>query len=322
MFLGRKGSFLRLFPFALLCSLLLLAAPRERAQNLKMVIRTRMGNLGASNGHPFQETVYVKGQRARQDFRLFSGVPSKPGGGGPLIYYYGHRASTIWQCDRRRVYELDLDAREYTVTELGARGLRANLKRQRAPHSGATVTVTIESHDTGERKRLFGLLARHIVTHEKIVAGPGACTHSEQIDQDGWYADPPAAPSCFPALRPRKTGLLIPQAQCNGKEDKVEVRRSGIAVAGFPLELTKIVRSQRVLPGQASQTLTESLSQDVTELSQARLDPGLFEVPAGFQRVQKLNLQPAVPPRPLSVRLRSALRFQWERLKNFLRSVF
>jgi hypothetical protein len=57
-------------------------------------------------------------------------------------------------------------------------------------------------------------------------------------------------------------------------------------------------------------------------MSEAPLDSGLFEVPAGFQRVQKLNLQPAVPPAPLTVRLRSELRSSGRGLKEFLQSVF
>jgi hypothetical protein len=312
VFSGRREFLLRFLLSTLVCPFLL-PVPRLRADDLKLVIRPR----GGPEEHPFIFTLYEKGPRARWEFRLSSGLGSKPG--GPGTYFYGHRAALIYQCDRRRVYGLDLDAHEYTVFESNAGQVAGGSKSPPVLPSGATVQVTIESRDTGERKKIFGIPARHIVTRAQVVAEPGACTHSEQVDRDGWYADLDFPASCFHLpFRPEPVGVLIERTECNGKRDKVEIHRSGIAEAGFPLELMTTSKTVVTMPGRPPQPSTFTRSWDVIELSEAPLDPGLFELPAGFQRVQELHLNPVVP---LSVWLRFRLRFQWERFKLFLRSI-
>jgi hypothetical protein len=225
------------------------ARARLRGDGLKLAFRNQVSR----SGHPCLLTVYVKGPRAREEFRLFSGVVS--GRSGPIKYYYGPRAARICQCDLRRVYKLGLNARQYAVSELDDRGLPASLKPQPVQPSGATVDVTIESRDTGERKKILGHPARHIVTHEEVVAGPGACTPSEQIDQSGWYADLPTGASCFALFGPYARGAPTPTGECNGKRDSIRTRRHGVVGAGFPLELTTTTKSLLATPGRPPEAL-------------------------------------------------------------------
>jgi hypothetical protein len=310
VFSARKELLLRLLLSTLVCSFLL-PAPRLRADDLKLVIRLPGGRYG----RPFIFTVYEKGPRARWEFRLSTALRSRPD--GPATYSYGHRAALIYQCDLRRSYQLDLDAHEYSASEWNAGRAAAGSKPPRALPHGGTVAVTFESRDTGERKEIFGIPARHIVTHAQVVAGPGACTPSEQIEQDGWYADLHFPASCFHLpFHPEPPGKFV-GFQCNGKQDKVEIQRSGVAVTGFPLALTTTAKSLRRVSGRPPQPSSYTRSWDVIELSRAPLDPGLFEAPVGFRKVQELHLSPVVP---LSVRLPLMLRFEWERFKGFLRS--
>ena len=55
--------------------------------------------------------------------------------------------------------------------------------------SGGTLKIWIENIDTGERKEIFGHTARHIITREKRIAGPGACSKPSLSETDGWYID-------------------------------------------------------------------------------------------------------------------------------------
>ncbi len=267
----------RLLPLVLLCCAFPPLTP-SRADDLKLVIQSQV----TPNGHPIVFTEYLKGQRSRTELRSTAGW-GVPGGG--TIYANGHTIATIYQCDKRRVYRLDLEAHEYTTYELDERGLPVGSKTHPVEPSGATVSVTIESSDTGERKQVFGHLARRIVTKRKIVPGPGACTHSEEIEEDGWYIDLDATVGC-PHLprRDAKGAILSGSSGCNGKMDKFEVHRSGVAETGFPLKLTTTTQSQVVLPDGSSKPVNTTLARDVVEFSEAPLDPALLEVPADFKR--------------------------------------
>src|SRR5712692_380340 len=127
------------------------------------------------NGHSSKTTKYYQrqGERSRLEFPPpSSGYAAKPG--DQITYVYGHRTVTIYQCDRRRVIDLDLDAREYATYKLNRQGFPTHAKPYKVEPSGGTLTVTIETIDTGERKEVFGYTARHIITHQKQVPGPTA----------------------------------------------------------------------------------------------------------------------------------------------------
>ena len=98
------------------------------------------------NGHSSTTTKYYQRQGERSRLELpppSSGYAAKPG--DQITYVYGHRTVTIYQCDRRRVIDLDLDAREYDLqTEspgvphareaLQSRALRGNTHRDDRNH--------------------------------------------------------------------------------------------------------------------------------------------------------------------------------------------
>ena len=49
-------------------------------------------------------------------------------------------------------------------------------------NSGGTLQIWIENIDTGERKEMFGHMAMHIITREKRIAGPGACSKPSESE--------------------------------------------------------------------------------------------------------------------------------------------
>jgi hypothetical protein len=231
---------------------------------------------------------------------------------------YGPHLATIFQCDLHRVLELDLQDHEYTLRELDDQGWPQGAKpipiSTRA--SGGTLTINVETIDTGERRQIFGRTARHIIRREKRIAGPGACGRSGESESDGWYTDLEERNGCITTPKAR-TGVAIAELITGGSAcmDKIEVHATGTGVMGFPLKLTTTSRDATVPPDGTRKEIAETFENEVTELSEEPLDPALFELPAGFTQVTAIKDQ---PPVPASV----AIRQWWERLKRSVRSWF
>jgi hypothetical protein len=270
-----------------------------------------------TNGHRSTVTRYIQGQRSRTEGRNEGGWAGKPG--EPANYTYGPPRATIFQCDMHRVLELNLQDHEYTLHELDDQG-RPNGGAKPIPistkESGGTLTINVETIDTGERKQIFGRTARHVIRRDKRVAGPGACGQSGETESDGWYTDLEEQNGCMATPKAR-AGVAIAVLSTGGWvcKDKIEVRRTGTTEMGFPLKLKTTSRDVTVLPDGTSKEVTGTFENEVTELSKQPLDPALFELPAGFTQVTTLKDQ---PPVPASV----AIRQWWERLKRSVRSWF
>jgi hypothetical protein len=282
------------------------------ASDLKIVSTSR----SPTNGHLSTVTRYTQGQRPRTEWRNESGRAGKPG--EPANYSYGPPRATIFQCDMHRVLELNLQDHEYTLHELDDQGRPKGAKpipiSTRA--SGGTLTIDVETIDTGERKQIFGRTARHVIRHEKRVAGPGACGQSGETESDGWYTDLEEQNGCM-ATPKACAGVAIAVLSTGGSvcRDKIEVHGTGTTPMGFPLKLKTTSRDVTVLPDGTSKEVTGTFENEVTELSEEPLDPALFELPGGFTQATTLKDQ---PPVPASV----AIRQWWERLKRSVRSWF
>src|SRR5207247_6840545 len=100
---------------------------------------------------------------------------------------------------------------------------------------GGTITRTSVVTDTGARKPMFGLTARHIKTSMSMKASPDACDKTNMsIETDGWYVDLPLF-SC-PVPMPRNPYSRGAKAGC---QDTVIGKASGGSKIGFPLEMTQ-----------------------------------------------------------------------------------
>lgn len=281
--------------------LFLAAMSGARASDLKVVSVVRF-----QNGDTDTSVRYYQGERTRVESR--DRRSWKPG-----VVTYGPRRATIFQCDAQRVVELNLEAHKYAVFELNddCRGRSA----PPLPAPQGTTSVYLESTDTGERSQILGHTARHIVTHQRQVAGPGACWGNHEMDLDGWYIDIPEQPVDQKHRRSAVDGtahVIMSGANCR---DKIEVHHQGIEKPGFPVKLVQTSRSLLPQPDGTSKEYTSRWESEVTELSDAPLDAALFDLPTGFSKVAKIDARPEVPA---SV----AVEYWWHRVVHEVGSWF
>jgi hypothetical protein len=270
--------------------------------DLKLTVRHTSG------AHSFDTTEYYSGKNSRSEMQIASGDIK------------GHRRAVIRQrgLDKVQVYDLDLDASEYVSYQTDLRGTTAGSRSWTVKPSGKTLLINIESVDTGERKEMFGLQARHIITREKRIGGPGNCYGgNSESEMDGWYVDFDIFPDWH---RPVKDGINVAYlvvahwGNSDRCSDKIEVHRSGPRT-GFPLWLKTSVTSEIAQADGSSKSYTSTSETEVVELSQSPLDGRLFEVPAGFHKVDKI-VDPTQQP------LRLEAMSYWQRFKTEMRSIF
>ena len=107
---------------------------------------------------------------------------------GPLIFVPGPPIVTITRCDLDKIFVLNMDDREYmsmaVPKPLSREALQARAAQQSKPAVQPTALIERTTQDTGERKQMFGYMARHMITTVKQTS----LTQSGQVPQkrDGW----------------------------------------------------------------------------------------------------------------------------------------
>ena len=269
-----------------LLSLLILQAPSSSSSDLKIVVQYSF------RGSTSISTEYFSGLRYRQqsDARMDN--------------IEGHHiARVVLHRDVTNLnFLLDLDAHEYTAFETDQRGIAVGAKSLPVERKKGTVDLWIESTDTGERQEMFGYTARHIITREQRIPGPGSCSLPSESTMDGWYIDY----SFLPEWR-QPRGQAFNVIGCAG--DRPQVHRSGPTL-GFPIKVVTTLQQT----GADSKTPAITNTMEVVELSHAPLDPALFEIPADFRQVKELTSMNRPTNRPTLT--------AWYRFKNWLADVF
>jgi hypothetical protein len=285
----------------LLVSTTTLVTPGPPVNGVKIVTRQVTGSYTDTR------TEYLTADRLRNEWQSRMGDRMGP----PM-------ASIVQRGDRDRVFVLDLQAKEFLTYETGSDGqdLRS---RNRAAASGGVLQIFIDYVDTGERKELFGHMARHIVTREKRVAGHDSCAHDSESETDGWYIDAGVLPKW---RQPKKEafGVVVAsvisagsQDACAGKMDKIELHRKGDE-PGFPVKVTTTVKSEIPARDGAPHPMAATWGSEIVELREGPIDPALFDVPPDFRQVQNLrNWSVAPPKRVLS---------NWDWIKQQLQTLF
>jgi len=278
-----------------------LTSPNPSVNGVKIVTRQVTG------GFTDTRTEYLAADRLRNEWQS----QMRDGTGPPM-------ATIILRGERDRVFMLDLTAREYVTYEIDPRGTTVGIKPRPMLDSGGTLQIWIEDIDTGERKELFGHIARHIITREKRIAGPGACSKPSVSETDGWYIDG----SMMPEWRQQKKntfGVVVAAEvsagsndKCFNKMDKIEVHRSG-AETGFPVKITTTLSSEVTQPDGSARMLSSTWGSEVVELKEGPLELALFDVPKDFHRVESLRSWPAKPPPQLT---------GWEWFKEKVQELF
>jgi hypothetical protein len=215
-------------------------------------------------GQTSESTVYIKDKRQRTESADGASV-------------------TILQCDLRRSVQLMPQAQAFMITQLDHANddtttTAVDKNTTKTVTKGGTVTVTVTSKDTGERKQMFGYQARHIITTIETVSSPDACTPiKNKMQQDGWYIDAAFALSCasdrYKNSAPESVG---------GCTDKYINKQIGTARRGFPL-------LEKMTMFDDADKETFSMTSEVVELSKQTLNAALFDVPAGFSEVKNAS---------------------------------
>ena len=226
-----------------------------------LTIKTR---LTMGGGHSTIQTVYLKGPRQRsEDLADITGTDSSP-------------SISISQCDQK--LRLILNQKEKTYVSFPIEDWSERIKKAhpipQEEMSGAEVTVTIDSVDTGERRQLGSYQARRVKTTTKVEPGPGAVTPASVTEVDGWYVDLPGL-----YCQGSKSVGTVWSDFSSGKRDRVVFKRLGTTPRGYPIEETTRITQ----PGRTTVSKTELL-----ELSEAPLDNSLFELPATYAPALRL----------------------------------
>lgn len=265
-----------------------LTSPNPSVNGIKIVTRQITG------GFTDTRTEYLAPDRLRNEWQS----QLRDGSGPPM-------ATIIVRGERDRVFMLDLAAHEYVTYETDPRSTAAGMKPRPVTDSGGTLQIWIENVDTGERKELFGHMARHIITREKRIAGPQACSKPSVTETDGWYIDGSVMPE-WREQRKNNQGVVVSAEvsagsndKCFGKIDKIEVHRSGVET-GFPVKVTTTLTSQISQPDGSSRSMSSTWGSEVVELKEGPLELSLFDVPKDFTRVETLRSWTAKPPRQLT----------------------
>ncbi len=133
-----------------------------------------------------------------------------------------------------------------------------------------TIAIDIETRDTGEQRQMFGHTARRFITseHRRSEYQDKPPSETVEITTDSWYLDVPYS---------------LPN---RGRAGTVAILSTSTNDRGrFSVPKIKITRKGPLPPGIAVWQKTGQQVLEVTEFSEAPLDPKLFESPEDFRRV-------------------------------------
>lgn len=228
--------------------------------DVKIRSRTTVG------GQSMENVTYIKGKRQRTEM----GVEQ-------------FRMVNITQCDLRRNILLNEARRMYTIEPFAddptpvaaSASTDASPAPARPARRGGTINYTMNISDTGERRRMFGLLARHLKMTAAWESSPDACQKGKgRMEKEGWYVDFQTDFHCEETLRPQlPTGRTRPDCT-----DRTTIRQTGSGKLGYPLIETTTIYLDN---GE-----TTTMTTEVVELTTTPLDPALFEIPNGYTQAR------------------------------------
>ena len=256
--------------FAILSSILAIVASNENASAQQYKVRQVTSVMNMKS----ETTIYVKGMRKRTEGGGYAGTPNN--------------IATIEQCDlqrtislndKKKIYYIEPFSKEtetvvYENEKPSAKNTPVVTQASMSSQKGGTVTMFYNITDTGERKKMYGVTARHIWTTQKIKPSPDACMKDSMIMKtDGWYIDLPQfnCPVRYTAINTGGVGGV----DC---KDRYITRQSGKGKLGFPLIEKRIM----IMGNGVAETSRFETNLETIEFSTAKLDSMLFEIPPGY----------------------------------------
>jgi hypothetical protein len=232
----------------------------------------KISTKSTAGGRSMTGTTYIKGARQRTE---------------------GMGYTSIYQCDLKRTIYLNDKTKTYYIAPLesgGAGGSGGQSQRAATnKRKGGVVTYTTTNTDTGERREIMGLTARHLKSRVVIEASEGACNSMNmEMETDGWYVDLSDGLNCA------TDGSAVPNFGTDQSDcvDEVRFKSVGTVKLGYPVQTTTRMKLNTGAGGsdEVSANIPESSStQEVLDISKATLDSALFEVPAGYGEVKTMQ---------------------------------
>ena len=189
----------------------------------------------------------------------------------------------ITNCDAKTGFLIDASAHEYRPYKVVKFWPIAELDDYSKKNHLNVVPIQSKTVDTGERKMFFGHLAKHFITTTKRPSDEKNAGGEETTD--GWYiehetADRQCAPD-FVRSEPYYvigTGLVMfPQI--------AQFDHSGPVPTGLAV---KVTHTERLTGTKGAADRIVILEETVEELSDAPLNPSLFDLPSGLHVNQHL----------------------------------
>jgi hypothetical protein len=273
-----------------LCWVFILSILGPRApENLgtKIVTRQTLGPAGFS-----EQTLYIMPDRRRME-----SVQRRNTDGAPEMQ---DELSSVFilRCDLGQSFLLRPKTEEYSSSPYPPKPMTPEQAAQLAVEKSGTSqpaqpTLRVETTtvDTGERKEMFGYVARHVITTRKQTPLDGSTSQPSQSVTDGWYIDLDRSISCDPKVSPggKRLGFLSSRAVVGGKQvplDRPEFVDIGARETGLPLKETRTVPTSTQFSDSSRKTYDSLNESEVTVLERVALDPALFVVPSGYKQVE------------------------------------
>ena len=229
-----------------------------------------------------ETTTFVGSDRVREESRMSSHVAD----GKVERQEYVH----IRRCDLNRIFVLNPAERTYLAAPLESQlsaverlALSMGRSAREVPDAPA-VLIETTTVDTGERKISFGYSARRVVTTRREIPSQTWNVTTETVT-DGWYIDLDTRPACErdPGAGRLRGALIAVAASEDGRSHRPRVtfKNIGKPEEGFAIETMETSRWWG--DGATNRPPALMMQTVVTEISRQPLEPGLFEVPAGFR---------------------------------------
>jgi hypothetical protein len=282
--------------FSVLILTALVGPPKLVLPNFRdLAIKTRH-----TSGDQFSElrALYLKGSRQRTET-----VVEKPAPADAI------NSATVWQCDAKLHFFLNQRDKIYNSSAIEDRSER--LKKARPVSlpqpSGAVVMITIDSVDTGERRQFQHYTARHVKAKTTVEPGPGASTPASVEQTDGWYLDLPG----FACAEQPTSGFAWVRVSSGNRTDRLQVKWLGKAPRGYAIEETSV---------KTDSTNTIVSKTELLEISEAPLNPSLFELPSRYRQALQTAYGGADLTKPDTMFNRAD--YYWTMLTLWLHSLF
>ena len=275
--------------FSLYWVLLLSILGAQAPENLgtKIVTRQTLGPAAFS-----EHTRYIMPDRRRMEIRR--SVQSRNNGGSTEMLYE-LSSVVIVRCDLGKSYLLHPKTEEYSSSPYPPKRSTPEATQLAVEKSdtGETLkpTLRIETTtvDTGERKEMFGYVARQVITTRKQTPLDGSDSQPSQSVTEGWYIDIDLSISCDPKPGSKRSGFLSSRAAVGDKPmpiDRPEFVDIGVRETGLPLKETRTSPMTTTFSDGTMAISAHSDESEVTVLEKGPLDPALFEVPSGYKQVE------------------------------------